>query len=41
MSFAFTVPKVMPVSRLDMFNVITEDIIKARFSAALQDLQRI
>lgn len=41
LSFAFTVPKVMPVSRLDMFNVITEDIIKARLSAALQELHRI
>lgn len=37
-SLAFTIPKVLPLSNLDRFNVLTEDLIKARFSAALFDL---
>ena len=37
-SMAFTIPKAIPISKIDCFNVLNEDIIKARFSAALQEL---
>lgn len=36
-SIAFTFPKVLHISEVDRYNILTEDLIKARFSAALLD----